>query len=79
MEHIHVQRAGDAEVIREYEATFRAKTNEELIADYEQQRRCGITGVHRQALYLIALRTVMKERFQDSPIEFEGGVVIRFR
>jgi len=45
-----------------------AQTLEELVNAYNKQVKCGIVGVHRQALYLIALRQEFSERLKKSPI-----------
>lgn len=40
--------------------------------------RCGIVGVHRQALYLLALRQEFKDRLTESPVyllEYVLGLV----
>ena len=35
---------------------------------YNKEAKCGIVGVHRQALYLAALRQEFKERLKESPV-----------
>ena len=68
MEHIYIGREKDKSVIAEYKKIFEAKTLEEIVVTYNGQVKCGITGVHRQALYLIALRQEFKERLKESPV-----------
>ena len=40
----------------------------ELVKAYNKEAKCGIVGVHRQALYLAALRQEFKERLKESPV-----------
>ena len=75
MKQIYLRRKGDAEVIAEYKQMFAAETLEELADDYNRQVKCGIVGVHQQALYLIAMRQEFRERFKDSPIHFQEYIL----
>ena len=68
MEHYYLKRKDDADSIADYKKRFEAETIEELVASYNKQVKCGITGVHQQALYLIALRQEFKERLKESPV-----------
>jgi len=68
MEYIYIKRIDDIQIIADYKKYFEAKTLEELVESYNSQVKCGITGVHRQALYLIALRQEFSERQKKSPI-----------
>ena len=75
MEYIYVYREDDAAEIKEYRVGFIKKTAEELVELYNREARMGITGVHRQALYLLALKIEFDERFGLSPISFEDSVL----
>jgi hypothetical protein len=68
MEHLYIGREPDKNVIADYKKQFQAKTLEDLVECYNNQVKCGIVGVHRQALYLIALRQEFKERLTESPV-----------
>ena len=68
MEYVYIDRKDDHIVIAEDKKIFEAKTLEALVASYNSQVKCGIVGVHRQALYLIALRQEFKERLKESPV-----------
>ena len=41
---------------------------QELVKAYNKEAKSGIVGVHRQALYLAALRQEFKERLKESPV-----------
>mgnify|MGYP006284470515 FL=1 len=75
METVLIFWKGDKDVIHEYIATFRGFGDQELVDAYNREARMGIVGVHRQMLYLIALREVMKERFHHSPIYVESNIM----
>jgi hypothetical protein len=79
MKYVLIQRPGDKERIMENIASFRKKTDAELIKGCEEQRKLGIVGVHAQALSLVALRYVMKERSIDCPIVIEDNIVVGFK
>ncbi len=55
---------------------FKKKTLSYLIDRYNGQVKIGIVGVHRQALYLFALRTVLMDKIGESPITLENDVVL---
>jgi hypothetical protein len=75
MEYIYIQRRGDTETITESINGFATISNESLIDDYNKQFKCGITGVHAQALYLMAMGHVFLKRFGKSPIYMEDNVL----
>ena len=75
MKHVFIPREGDEERFLDYENHFKKFSDQELIESCQKQVRCSITGVHAQAVYLVALRKVMKERFGKSLISLEGGVI----
>ena len=68
MEHIYIAREQDKNSIADYKKSFEAKTLEALVVSYNSQVKCGIVGVHQQALYLIALRQEFRERLKESPV-----------
>ena len=68
MEYIYVGRENDNHIIADYKKRFEIQTLEALVKSYNSQVKCGITGVHRQAMYLIALRQEFKERLKESSV-----------
>ena len=78
MKHVFIPREGDKERFAVRVRQFREFSDRVLIEAYHRQVRCGITGVHAQAVYLLALRKVMGERFGNSPITLEDGCIIDF-
>ena len=76
MKHVFISREGDKKMYSGYHRFFRKLSDQELVEAYQRQARCGITGVHAQAVYLLALRKVMIERFGESPINLEDGGII---
>jgi hypothetical protein len=68
MEYILINREGDAKIIADYKTSFETYTLEELVEAYNKEARCGIVGVHRQALYLSGLQQEFKERLKESPV-----------
>lgn len=68
MEYIYIGREDDRKIIADYKKRFEADTLEVLVEFYNSQVRCGMTGVHRQALCLIALRQEFKDRLAESPV-----------
>jgi hypothetical protein len=75
MEYIYIRREGDQETLKENVKFFEALNNEELITAFNKQSKCGITGVHAQALYLMALGHVFLKRFGTGPIYMENNVL----
>ncbi|SDR90653.1 hypothetical protein SAMN04515667_0959 [Formosa sp. Hel1_31_208] len=68
MEHIYVNRSGDNAIIADYKTFLESKTLDGLVESYNKQVKCGVVGVRRQALYLMALKQEFKERLKESPV-----------
>ena len=68
MEYILINREGDAKIIADTKKSFETYTLQKLVDAYNKEAACGIVGVHRQALYLAALRQEFKERLKESPV-----------
>ena len=78
MEYIYIRRDNDEKTITDYKRNFETKTMDEIVDAYNKQVKCGIVGVHQQALYLIALKNEFKERLKESPVyllEYVLGLV----
>ena len=75
MKYVFIPREGDKNRLLRYEGHFNELSDKELDEVYQKQVRSGITGVHAQAVYLMALRKAMIERFGRSPISAEGRVI----
>ena len=75
MEYIYIKRESDLERLKEGVRNFESFSDEDLITAYNKQARCGITGVHSQALYLMAMGHVFLKRFGKSPIYMENNVL----
>ncbi len=76
MKYVYAARKNDQKAIGEYSEQLTEFTFEELVERYNREARCGIVGVHRQALYLIALRKEFLLRLEQSPIVIEDRCVI---
>ncbi|GGW53844.1 hypothetical protein DFQ11_101245 [Winogradskyella epiphytica] len=68
MEHLYFRKESDDKIISDYKKKLEVQTMEELVNSYNRQVKCGIVGVHMQALLLIALRQEFKERLKESPV-----------
>jgi len=68
-------REDDDKIINDYINSFMKYSDQKLVDAYNKEARCGIVGVHRQTLYLYALREVMRERFKHSTIFFESNIM----
>ncbi len=79
MEYILIQRPGDKETLLQNREYFRKQNDAQLIEACEKQIKIGIVGVHQQALWLVALRFVMKERNLDCPIILEDNLLLKFK
>ena len=68
MEYIYIKNEHNQGHIDRFKKRMEAMTLEELVQAYNKEAKCGIVGVHMQALYLIALRQEFKERLTESPV-----------
>lgn len=75
MKHVFSSGKGDQKLLLEFYDSLKDLTDERLIEAYHKQMRLGMTGVHAQAVYVLALRKVMKDRFGKDFISFEEGVL----
>ena len=76
LKYIYQRCENDKSVIKEYCEHFAEKSLEELVDAFNQQVKCGIVGVHRQALYLIALRKEFLIRIEQTPIIVDDNKII---
>ncbi|MEH6769752.1 hypothetical protein [Maribacter arcticus] len=75
MKHVFTSGEGDQNLFLEFYNSLKDFNDERLIEAYYRQMRLGMTGVHAQAIYVLALRKVMIGRFGKDFISFEGGVL----
>lgn len=75
MKHVFTSGEGDQNLFLEFYDSLKNHNDEGLIEAYHRQMRLGMTGVHAQAVYVLALRKVMKDRFGKDFISFEAGVL----
>ena len=68
MEYIYIKSEHNQGHIDRFKKRLEAMTLEKLVQAYNKEAKCGIVGVHMQALYLIALRQKFKERLTESPV-----------
>ena len=78
MQHLYISRSGDREKVLEHIEMLKVLSDEEISKRFESAKKVGIVGSHGQILYLIALRIVMIERFGESGIIVEDGIIIKF-
>jgi hypothetical protein len=72
---IYIRHDGDTQTLTENVKRFEAHSNEDFISAYNRQAKCGIIGVHGQALLLMAMGHVFLKRFGKSPISLEENVL----
>lgn len=75
MKHVITARQGDQKLFSAFYDRLTALSDEKLIEAYYREVNLGITGVHAQAVYVLALRKVMKERFGKNFIAADGEVL----
>ena len=68
MEYIYIKSEHNQGHIDRFKKRLEAMTLEELVQAYNKEAKCGIVGVHMQALYLVALKEEFKERLTESPV-----------
>ena len=76
---IHQGRIGDTEIIEEYYQDFLAISYEELTQKCITAKKQGVFGVHRQALFLIALKKAAIERGVPTNLDVERNGIISFK
>jgi len=76
---IYLGRPGDEEIIEEYYQHFLAISYEELTQKCITAKKQGIFGVHRQALFLIALKKAAIERGLPTNLNVERNGIISLK
>lgn len=66
---------GDEKIVSDYIAKLTVLSDEKLKEKEETAAHQRLLVVRRQALYLIALITVLRQRFDSSLIQEEGNVI----
>ena len=75
MKHVFTSWEGNQELVAKFYDRLKALNDEQLIEAYHKHIRLGLTGVHAQAVYVLALKKVMKNRFGKDIIAVAGGVI----
>ena len=76
--HIYFAREGDREVIMNYLADWKLKSDTELFAQYNDAQVKGFYGAHQQALYIISMHLTFEKRCGKSPIKITDNTLIEF-
>ncbi len=76
--HVYIQRAGDQEIIAESVSSLSSDSSSALIKSYNEAQTKGFFGVHRQALFIIALHLTFMKRFGKSPFKVTDNTLIEF-
>lgn len=74
-EYLLLTQGGDREILNEEIENLSTFSNEKLVELYNAQSRLGIVGVRRQAIYLLALGVVLKQRMGDVPIYYKDNIL----
>lgn len=77
MEQYYSRRQDDVEHISGFLENIERLTDEELIQDYKNNLKVGLSGMHLHSLRLLALRIVFIRRFNKTPIKFIDNCIIR--
>ena len=76
--YVLIQRPGLPADIRQAIARLDHQTDEAVLADYNAQCRLGFTGVHAQAIHVLALHQQLKRRFGKGPLTIEDNSLLSF-
>lgn len=76
MEYLLIQKEGFKELYLNEIKKLEGSSSSELIEQYNKQVDIGIVGVYRQAVFLVALRKVFKDRFNQSPVHLKDNVLV---
>ena len=76
MEYLLIQKEGFKELYLNEIKKLEGSSSSELIEQYNKQVEIGIVGVYRQAVFLVALRKVFKDRFNQSPVLVKDNLLV---
>jgi hypothetical protein len=72
-----IQQKGFKEKFISQVESFQQTTSIELIDRYNSSVKTGIVGVYAQAVMLVALRHVIKNRYGASPVKLKDNLIVR--
>ena len=76
LEYLYIAAPGDREIVMKNYEELKLRTDQEILDSCERQAKIGIVGSRSQALYLVALRKLMLERFGSSPININNEYIL---
>ncbi len=77
--YIFIQRKEDLQQLVSLENNLNTISQEELINKFNREAKIGFTGVHKQALLILALNQQFIKRFNDAPITIENNSILSLK
>jgi len=74
--YIFLQRKEDLQQLISLKNSFNNISQDELIKKFNREAKIGFTGVHRQALLILALNQQFIKRYNDAPITIENNSIL---
>lgn len=77
--YLFIQRKEDLQQIINLNNNLENINQEELVNKFNREVKIGFTGVHQQALLVLALNQEFIKRYNEAPVTVENNVVLRFK
>jgi len=77
--YLFIQRKQDLKQITNLNKSLENSNQEELISKYNREAKIGFTGVHQQALLILALNQQFIKRYNDAPVTIENNSVLSLK
>lgn len=77
--YIFIQRKEDFQKLVNLKNNLNTISQEELINKFNREVKIGFTGVHQQALLIIALNQQFIKRYNDAPVIIENNLILSLK
>lgn len=77
--YIFIPRKEDIQQIKNFSNNLQNINQSELINKYNREAKVGFTGVHQQALLIIALNKQFMKRYNDAPVTIENNSILSLK
>lgn len=77
--YLFIQRKEDLQQITNLNNSLDNSNQEELINKFNREVKIGFTGVHQQALLILALNQQFIKRYNDAPVTIENNSILSLK
>lgn len=77
--YLFIQRKEDLQQIINLNNSLENSNQEELINTFNREAKIGFTGVHQQAVLILALNQQFMKRYNDAPVAIKNNSILSLK